>query len=122
MEARPAAFVAAGFDEEIEGHGIATRGYAQAGYVGGRDATGFVDGSIVAEAQVLASSEPRLKAGAGAWGGVQRGAGRFDVGPTVSLDLRLGSTSARLSADYRLRIAGNAVPAAGAAVTLSAGF
>jgi len=122
VEVRPAAFVAAGFDEQLGARGIASRGYVQAGYVGGRDATGFVDGSVVTEAHVLPLSEPRLTAGAGAWGGVQRGTGRLDVGPTASMNLRLGDAKARLSADYRFRVAGNAAPAAGAAITLSAGF
>lgn len=119
---RPAAFVAAGFDEAPLALGARARGYAQAGYVGGRDATGFADGSLVAERTVLARGDTELAAGAGVWGGAQRGASRLDLGPSASLRFPLGGAAARLSLDYRLRVAGNAAPASGAALTLSAGF
>ncbi|MCH2487899.1 MAG: hypothetical protein MK010_09195, partial [Erythrobacter sp.] len=63
-----------------------------------------------------------ISIGAGAWGGVQRGAGRLDIGPSASVALRLGRSPVWLSADYRFRIAGDAQPGSGAAVTLSTGF
>lgn len=119
---RPAAFLSGGVEAVRLAAGITARGYAQAGYVGGRDATAFADGSLVAEKPLWRDRDGVLTAGAGAWGGAQRGAGRIDLGPTASLRFRLGQATARLSADYRLRIAGNAEPAAGAALTLSAGF
>lgn len=118
----PAAFVSAGIDEMPAGGGVTLRGYAQAGYVGGRDSTGFADGSLIAEKRVWNDRDSALVAGAGAWGGAQRGAGRLDLGPSASLRFRLGDGTARLSADYRLRVAGDAAPARGAAVTLAAGF
>lgn len=122
VEVRPAAFIAAGIDDVELVQGFTVRGYAQAGYVGGRDATAFADGSLIAERPVWRDREAVLTAGAGAWGGAQRGAARLDLGPSASLRFRLGEGTARVSADYRLRIAGNAEPAAGAALTLSAGF
>lgn len=122
VELRPAAFVAGGFDAVPLIRGIAARGYAQAGFVGGRDATGFVDGSLVAETQAVATADYRLALGTGVWGGAQRGSGRLDIGPSASLNLRVGDGSARLSADYRVRVAGKAAPSDGVALTLSAGF
>lgn len=121
---RPVAFLAAGLDEAALPLplGLRARGYAQAGYVGGRAATAFADGSLTAERPVVEGREASLAAGAGLWGGAQRGAGRLDLGPSASLRFRLGEGSARLALDYRLRVAGNAEPAAGAALTLSAGF
>lgn len=119
---RPAAFLTTGVEATPIGAGIAARGYLQAGYVGGREATAFADGSLVAERALWREGDAVLTAGAGAWGGAQRGAARLDIGPSASLRLRLGGGGARLSADYRLRVAGNAEPAAGAALTLSAGF
>lgn len=120
---RPAAFAAAGFDDAPLPLGLRARGYGQAGYVGGRGATAFADGGAVAE-RVLAGNADRtaMAAGAGVWGGVQRGAGRLDIGPQAALRFRLGEGTGRLTADYRLRLAGNAAPAAGVAVTISAGF
>lgn len=119
---RPAAFLSGGVEAAPLAAGITARGYAQAGYVGGRDATAFADGSLAAEKPVWRGPHALLTTGGGAWGGAQRGAARLDLGPTASLRFRLGDAIARLSADYRLRVAGNAEPASGAALTLSAGF
>ena len=126
-ELRPAAFATTGFDEAALPAGVKARGYAQAGYVGGDFATAFVDGQVIAEKSVarldLGASEPaRLHIGAGVWAGAQDGASRLDVGPQVSLTVPLAQGRARLSAEYRLRVAGNAEPADGFALTLSAGF
>lgn len=119
---RPAAFLSAGVDALPLSAGFEARGYAQAGYVGGRDATAFADGSLVAERPALRWRDNSLAAGAGVWGGAQRGAARLDLGPSASLRFKLGEGSGRIAADYRLRVAGNANPAASAALTLSAGF
>lgn len=119
---RPAAFVSAGVDATPVMAGFAARGYAQLGYVAGRDATAFADGSLIVERAFRRDGDSVAAAGLGAWGGAQRDAARFDVGPTASVRLRLGNASARLSADYRYRVAGTAEPASGAALTLSAGF
>lgn len=119
---RPAAFLSGGIDDAPLAAGLTARGYAQAGYVAGREATAFADGGLIAERPVWRDRDAALAAGAGTWGGAQRGAARLDIGPTASLRFRLGETTARLSADYRLRVAGNAEPASGAALTLSAGF
>ncbi|MFM5916233.1 MAG: hypothetical protein ACKOOL_01735 [Novosphingobium sp.] len=103
---------------------LGTRGeaYVQAGYVGGRGATPFVDGQARVEHPLVYASSFELRAGAGAWGGAQRGASRLDVGPTATIAFRLGPTNTRLSADYRWRVSGNAAPGSGPVVTLSAGF
>lgn len=85
-------------------------------------ATAFADGSANVERPVWETAGTRASVGAGAWGGAQRGATRLDVGPSASLRFRIGPGSARLSADYRWRMAGNASPGSGAALTLSAGF
>lgn len=119
---RPAAFVSGGVEGAPLAAGISLRSYVQAGYVGGRDATAFADGSLIAEKPVWSDRDAVLTTGAGVWGGAQRGVARLDLGPSASLRFRLGDGMARISADYRLRIAGNAEPAAGAALTLSTGF
>lgn len=122
VQVRPAAFLTAGVDNAPLPLGLLARGYAQGGYVGGRDATAFADGSIIAERPLLRAGKAALSAGAGVWGGSQRGAARLDIGPSASLRLPLGAGSVRLAVDYRLRAAGDAAPASGAALTLSAGF
>ncbi|WP_128891960.1 hypothetical protein [Erythrobacter sp. HKB08] len=96
--------------------------YVQAGYVGGADATGFVDGSAKLTREIADFDLAKLSAGAGAWGGAQKGVARLDVGPSANLDLRLGSVPARVSLDFRHRVAGNAESQSGIALTLSTGF
>lgn len=102
--------------------GLRGEAYVQAGYVGGRDATAFVDGQARVEKPLLRSGRTELRAGGGVWGGAQRGANRIDVGPTATLSVPIGPAGARVSADYRIRIAGRAAPGSGAVLTLSAGF
>ncbi|WP_155805917.1 hypothetical protein [Erythrobacter litoralis] len=63
-----------------------------------------------------------LQVGAGVWGGAQEGASRLDVGPTVAADLTVAKVPLRLSLDYHKRVAGNAQPGNGVALTLSSGF
>ncbi len=102
--------------------GLRAEVYAQGGYVGGRFATPFADGQARMTREVAAFDLGELRAGAGAWGGAQRGAARLDIGPSASVDMRLGDSPARLALDYRLRVAGDAEPGSGVAVTLSSGF
>lgn len=102
--------------------GTRAEAYVQAGYVGGRNSTAFVDGQARLEKPLVHASNFELRAGGGAWGGAQRGASRLDIGPTATVAFRIGPTSSRLSADYRWRVAGHAAPGSGPVVTLSAGF
>ncbi len=121
-EIRPSAFVTTGFHNAGLPLGLATHGYGQAGYVGGDFGTAFADGYVVADREVARFDLAKLRAGAGAWGGAQKGVARLDVGPSASVDMIIGEVSARLSLDYRVRVAGDASPANGAALTLSTGF
>ncbi len=122
VDLRPAAFLTTGFHDQPLAFGLRARGYGQVGYVGGRDATAFVDGNVIAEREMVRAGETAFAAGAGLWGGAQRGAERLDLGPSASLRFPLGEGTGRLALDYRLRVAGKAEPASGAALTLSAGF
>lgn len=97
--------------------------YAQAGYVGGKGATPFIDGQIRVDRAITRIGRGELRAGAGAWGGAQEGASRLDIGPAAILGVPVNDTaSARLAFDWRFRVTGNAVPQSGPALTLSAGF
>ena len=60
--------------------GFSGEAYVQAGYVGGRAPTAFVDGLVRAERPVAEVHGFDLRAGAGAWGARQRGAGRCRAG------------------------------------------
>ncbi|HVR90826.1 MAG TPA: hypothetical protein VHG29_07020 [Novosphingobium sp.] len=102
--------------------GARAEAYGQAGYVGGKGATAFVDGQLRVDRPLLKMGRAELRAGGGAWGGAQHGASRVDVGPSATLGLPLGGGGARVALDWRFRVASDAAPASGPAVTLSAGF
>jgi hypothetical protein len=121
-ELRPAAMAVTEFLPQRLPLGMRGEAYVQAGYVGGRFATAFVDGQARVERPVVRSGETEVTAGAGAWGGAQKGAARVDIGPTAAVSFRLGEARGRVAADYRIRIAGDAEPKSGPALTLSAGF
>jgi hypothetical protein len=97
--------------------------YAQAGYVGGAFATPFADGQLRVDRALAEIGRITARIGAGAWGGAQKGAARLDVGPAATIWLPVSrSGGARLALDWRLRVAGDAKPESGPALTLSAGF
>lgn len=119
---RPAAALVSEFPPLKLPLGLRAEVYVQGGYVGGRGATAFADGQARVERKLIGADRWELRAGAGSWGGAQKGAKRLDIGPTATLALPLGSANGRLSADWRFRVAGNAAPTSGPAITLSAGF
>ena len=121
-QVRPAAFVVTELAPVELPQGIRAELYAQAGYVGGEYETAFVDGQARLEKPIARSDAVELSAGGGVWGGAQRGAARADVGPTAAVMFPLGRVRGRISADYRFRVAGDAAPSSGPALTLSAGF
>lgn len=119
---RPAAFAVTELSPVSLPLGLRAEAYAQAGWVGGRYATGFVDGQARIDRAVAVAGPAEVRLGAGTWGGAQELVSRLDVGPSLTLDLRPGGVPARLSLDYRKRVAGNARPGDGVALTLSTGF
>jgi hypothetical protein len=126
-EVRPAAYAVTEFAPVRLPYDTRLEAYAQAGWVGGQASTAFADGqvSLVREfggVRRATNDAVRLLFGAGAWGGAQEGAERLDIGPTVRADFRLGRVPARISVDWRQRVAGDASPGSGVAATLSTGF
>lgn len=119
---RPAAYVVTEFPPLALPMGLRAEAYAQAGYVGGRDATAFADGQARIDRAMVRRGSLEARLGAGAWGGAQRGAARLDIGPSAVATFRLGEVYGRVAADYRVRVAGAARPASGPALTVSAGF
>ncbi|MFM5886180.1 MAG: hypothetical protein ACKOQ3_12805, partial [Novosphingobium sp.] len=119
---RPAAALVSEFPPLDLPLGLRGEAYVQGGYVGGRGATAFVDGQGRLERRLMSAGRWQLRAGAGTWGGAQKGAKRLDVGPTATLEMPLGPVGGRIAADWRFRVAGNAAPTSGPAITLSAGF
>ncbi|MGL4541935.1 MAG: hypothetical protein ACRCUI_05455 [Polymorphobacter sp.] len=97
------------------------RGYGEAGLV---NANPFVAGQGSAGWR-LPVRGVELVAGGGAWGAVQHDGNtvdRLDLGPSVRLRYAGAALPIELSADYRFRVAGNAEPGSGVAVTLATYF
>lgn len=96
--------------------------YLQGGYVGGSFKTPFIDGLMRIDRELASPGGTELRLGGGIWGGAQKGARRFDVGPSASASVDLMGVPSRVSMDWRFRVMGDAEPKSGPAVTMSAGF
>lgn len=97
--------------------------YGQAGYVGGQFSTLFADGQVRVDQPLFDLGPAQARLGTAAWGGIQKGAHRLDVGPSATIAMPLGrGTFGRIALDWRFRTLGNAQPRSGPALTLSAGF
>jgi hypothetical protein len=96
--------------------------YGQAGVVGARRRDGFADAAVVVDREVARTPGSSLHLGALAAGSVQPGAARVDVGPRVTLRLPEVGEGSRVALDWRQRVAGDARPDSGVALTLAADF
>ncbi|APL94531.1 hypothetical protein EWH08_07410 [Sphingobium indicum] len=93
--------------------------YAQGGMVGFRSRDLFVDGKM-SLLSPLGHSPVRI--GGSLSGGAQPQVERLDIGPELQMRLPLKPAAARLSIEWRERVAGRAAPPSGLAVTLGADF
>lgn len=100
--------------------GFRLEAYAQAGVVGARSRDLFADAGATLVRPLSADHPAGLAVGAGVWGGAQPGASRLDVGPRVTTTLAGGR--ARVSLDWRFRVAGDSAPSSGPSLTLGTGF
>ncbi len=114
-----AVMAAGGFGPSALAPGLLAEGYGQAGIVGFRRGDGFVDGKVDLLTPI---GDSAVRLGASLSGGAQPRVHRVDIGPEVQLRLPLPAATARLSVEWRERVAGNARPPSGLAVTLAADF
>lgn len=98
-------------------HGLHLSAYGQAGIVGAGARDLFADAST----RLTLPAGP-VEIGGAFWGAAQPGASRIDAGPQVSYRLPVRGANFRLSADWRFRVAGEAAPGSGPALTLAADF
>jgi hypothetical protein len=131
---QPDRFVAmavAGGGATLRQSGIRVDGYGQAGIVGLDERLGFFDLQLIASRPVTSPDHAVVSVGGGIWAGGQQdvqdnGAKswvhRVDAGPRAALGLPAGEGRLTLALDWRQRIDGEARPASGAVMTLSAGF
>lgn len=113
----PGAGMIGGLDTRLPGD-FQLEAYAQAGGIARRRFEPYADGAL----RMTHRATPALRIGAGAWGAAQREAARLDIGPTLTADLPLAGRTVRVLLDWRQRVAGDARPGSGAALTLAADF
>jgi hypothetical protein len=109
-----------GYDGPIA-RGFRLEAYGQAGAIRRTRIETYADGAVRVARGVI-EGRVRLAFGAGAWGAIQRDASRLDLGPSVTLALPIGGQQARLALDWRQRVAGDARPGSGLALTLGSDF
>lgn len=115
------AYAAGGFWRAI-GNAIELDGYAQAGVVGARARDLFADGALRIVHRQDMGSDIVVRMGGGAWAGAQPGVERIDVGPRLAVGMPVGGTSISAALEGRFRIAGDAAPGSGVALTLATDF
>ena len=120
--AGPGIGIVGGFGPSRIGRGFVAEGYAQAGVIARDGGEGFADGAVLIDHPVASLGHVRFDLGAGAWGAAQRDASRLDVGPSLAASVPIGGQKVRVSIDWRQRIAGNAAPDSGVALTVGADF
>lgn len=119
----PTVMAIAGLNPTSVAAGFRLEAYAQGGAIWrGGQAEAFGDGAARLTRPVVTLDGMALDAGAGVWAAGQRGATRIDVGPTVGMALPLAGRRVRISADWRQRIAGDARPGSGPALSLGTDF
>jgi hypothetical protein len=120
----PAAYLVAGVNDLGLPHGFRIDAYGQAGAVGVKHPQAFVDGAASVERRIGTVGGAPLSAGAMVAGAAQPGAARIDIGPRLSLRFPVGGAenNSRLSLDWRERVAGDAAPGSGLALTLAGDF
>lgn len=112
------ALVLHGGVSEAELGGFRLDGYAQAGLIGVRSRDPFGDGSV--RLTVPVRTQARL--GVGTWAAAQPGSARLEIGPHATLSFPLAGRNTSIAIDWRVRIAGDARPGGGPALTLASEF
>ncbi|MDP5281338.1 hypothetical protein Q9Q95_20600 [Sphingomonas sp. DG1-23] len=117
----PGLGIVTGYDGPVA-PGFRLETYGQAGAIRRHRTEPYADGAARAMLTLTETSGMRLALGGGAWGAAQRDAARFDIGPSATLAVPLGKRNVRLALDWRQRVAGDARPGSGLALTLGSDF
>lgn len=128
---RFAAMLLAGGGGTLGRSRVRVEAFGQAGIVGKSEPQGFFDLQMLATRQVGQADNSSITLGGGVWAGGQqeidaqggkRWVHRVDLGPRVTLALPIRGSRLTVALDWRQRVDGNALPASGAAITVSTGF
>lgn len=115
-------YAAGGVDNQALPRDFRLSAYVQAGAADDGTVVGFADGAVAVQREVAARGGMRLSLGTMLGGAVQPDARRIDAGPRATLVLPNVGQGAQIALDWRERLAGNARPGSGLAVTLAADF
>ncbi len=118
----PALFAVGGIGPTRLAAGFNLEAYGQTGGVKRDRVEGFADGAARITRPIARVAKIDLDLGLGAWGGVQRAAGRLDVGPTIGARIPIVDRAVRVTLDWRARIAGSASPGSGLALSVGTDF
>jgi hypothetical protein len=114
--------VVGGVSDVALGGGFDLEAYGQAGAVIRQRTYPFADGALRVTRTVARRELGRIEIGGGAWGAAQREAARLDIGPSAVATLPVAGRAVRVALDWRERIAGDARPGSGPALTVGADF
>lgn len=101
---------------------IRLEAYAQVGGIARDGVEGFVDGAARLAHPLAQAGGVRVDVGVGGWGGAQRGTARLDIGPSLGIVVPVAARRLRLTLDWRERVAGNARPGSGPALSIGTDF
>ncbi|MGL5838412.1 MAG: hypothetical protein ACRCY3_07925 [Sphingorhabdus sp.] len=117
-----AAYAAGGIDTVRLPARFSLNAYAQAGWSTGKDGGGFFDAQARALRPAFSIGSIPVRIGAGLWAGGQKDLHRFDIGPTLATEIDTDLAKFDFRLDWRQRVAGNAAPKDGLALTVTTGF
>lgn len=130
---KPAAYIVSDIAPRTLPGDVRANIYAQAGIVGISDSAYFFDLQVTLEKPLLQKGHREVAVGAGLWSGGQgsvaggENAGiatvnRVDIGPHIVARLPVAGQQTQFALDWRQRVAGNADPGSGPALTVSTRF
>ena len=117
-----AVIAASGIHDRPLGHGLLANGYIQAGMVGLKSKDYFADGAVSIDHVATETDAYTTRIGVGLWGAAQPKIVRLDVGPQITFVSKRLTIPIRISAQWRLRVAGDARPASGPTLSLGSDF
>ncbi len=96
--------------------------YAQLGAFIGKNPVQFFDGNARLDFTLLNRPRAKISVGPLLSANIQNDKHRVEFGPSIAVDLGLGKTNFRLSADYRVQAAGDEARSSGPTFTASTSF
>lgn len=130
---KPAAYIISDIAPPTLPSNIRANIYAQAGIVGVKNSAYFFDLQMTLDTPLVQDGRREIALGAGLWSGGQgavrqnkdggiASVKRVDIGPRLSAQLPVAGQQTQFALDWRQRVAGNADPGSGPALTVSTRF